>query len=415
MIDNGHMPIFDEAQTTNDLTYAAGPQGRLNVPWGRLVFDYFTALPLEELARPYTTDQWNAIASALGGLTPPPDGTRLTDLATIDKGLYRDYYRGLFFGYPYQSPETSAPSPLGPRVEGRININLAPQWVLEGLPVLKNSLLQFSEEAIPEYPTDLQPIWLTDLGEAPYYYPYAPMTGLPVPQIWQGWLDPQLDSQGDPFTDNHDQVADQFMSMLFDEDSHINTFSTVSPTLARYMVSYREMRPVACPAGVDGCPADGIVNAWAVNENDLWELPTNMQPGFVSVGQMADLVGRVRLPEVNTRDENGAVTPLANRRLEDLRNHLARDSAGDALAYKPYAYVGYLQLVAPLVRLQDWATVKNHVYTIYTTVGDTADPPTWMRNQVTVDRTQCLYSNELPKRITETRPIGYFDSINDQR
>ena len=421
LLDNGHLPIFNPCSYLPPAICMALPmqsctdlqnlQGRLGsdadpYPWGRLVYDYFTALPLGELAWPYTAPQWQAMSNALGlpmptNVPPEPAGRSLLDASAeglaefaTNEDLFRAYYNGLFFGYPYQSPETAAPSPLGPRVEGRININLAPWWVLDGLPALNNAM-QFSEQAIPDYPLTLQSLWKTENPPASNYYPFAPMTGVPVPEILRGSLDPQAVA----FTNIHEQAGDLFLSMLFDDMDDAPTpplnASTVSPTLARYMVSYREMR------GVDG------VDAWAGY--------TNAQPGFLSVGQMADLVARVRLPEVETRDEEGVATTLENQRLVDLRNHPARDDPSDVMAYKPYAYLGYLQLAAPLVRLQDWVTVKNHVYTIYATVGDRTDPPTWMRNQVTVDRTQCLYSTELPRRITETPPTGYYDSINDQR
>ena len=64
-------------------------------------------------------------------------------------------------------------------------------------------------------------------------------------------------------------------------------------------------------------------------------------------------------------------------------------------------------------RLQDWARVKNHVFTIYSTVRDTSVPPVTLRTQVTVDRTRCLYTNDLPARISEIEPIGYYNAVND--
>jgi thiamine pyrophosphate-dependent acetolactate synthase large subunit-like protein len=46
--------------------------------------------------------------------------------------------------------------------------------------------------------------------------------------------------------------------------------------------------------------------------------------------------------------------------------------------------MGFAQMIAPVVRLQDWATVKSHVYTVYNLVGD--DNDTWLRSQTTLDR-----------------------------
>ncbi len=106
-IDNGRMPVFDEPQldaTTNiwytahhlpsSVTQAGEPGNLDNLPWGQLVFDYFTALPLSNPG-PYFVGP--ASAPAL------PDALPRVDLD-------------------------------GLRVEGRININAAPWKVLAGLP-----------------------------------------------------------------------------------------------------------------------------------------------------------------------------------------------------------------------------------------------------------------------------------------
>jgi hypothetical protein len=113
-IDNGRMPVFDvdyvhhlepaikdpgapydaslggpDIRLTRPDPYEPGePGGLRNVPWGQLVFDYFTALPLSNDG-PYTDDgDW--------------------DIPRVDEG--------------------------GLRVHGRININAAPWPVLAGLP-----------------------------------------------------------------------------------------------------------------------------------------------------------------------------------------------------------------------------------------------------------------------------------------
>jgi hypothetical protein len=76
--DFGHMPIFDNSQPVNDpVGYFAQAQGAGPIPWGTLVFDYFTTI----------------------------------NPATIPGGDVR-------------------------KVPGRININAAPWYVLAGLPVI---------------------------------------------------------------------------------------------------------------------------------------------------------------------------------------------------------------------------------------------------------------------------------------
>ncbi len=83
-IDNGRMPIFTYSPDTVAVREGNGPTA-LNIPWGQLVFDYFTALPLDNPR------------------TDPMDMTPKIDM----NGL---------------------------RVHGRIDINSAPWTVLAGLP-----------------------------------------------------------------------------------------------------------------------------------------------------------------------------------------------------------------------------------------------------------------------------------------
>ncbi len=40
---------------------------------------------------------------------------------------------------------------------------------------------------------------------------------------------------------------------------------------------------------------------------------------------------------------------------------------------------------------------------------------TWLRSQTTIDRTRCLYTNDLPERIVQTEPMDYFNTVSDQQ
>ncbi|MHC5111342.1 MAG: hypothetical protein ACYTHJ_15855, partial [Planctomycetota bacterium] len=104
-IDNGRLPIFDTA-LANHWNPAADEDGMtawteyrpgetMHLPWGQLVFDYFTALPLSSIG-PYR---------AVGN---PDNLVDERDQARVDEG--------------------------GLRVHGRININAAPWSVMRGLP-----------------------------------------------------------------------------------------------------------------------------------------------------------------------------------------------------------------------------------------------------------------------------------------
>lgn len=122
-IDNGHLPVFDrgnDAPPTLDVgqrtahhvpahlthPYVSNPDPTLvqearpgdltALPWGQMVFDYFTALPLSAPG-PYPRDDPEGLRTALPGSRPK-----------VDLG--------------------------GLRVHGRINLNAAPWTVLSGLP-----------------------------------------------------------------------------------------------------------------------------------------------------------------------------------------------------------------------------------------------------------------------------------------
>ena len=341
-LDNGHMPVFDGDQIAQDLNTAINDvrQSRLDVPWGQLVFDYFTALPLEELVRLYNLKTM--------GFDDLPTAARMVNLSDEN---YRRVYEAIFLYYPRMSPVAEAPSPLGARVDGRINVNAAPWWVLDGLPVLPD-----------------KQSWT---GAATWPPDWHPLADLPVRELESGRMDPQ-DTLYDP-------VGSMFLDLLIDPLELPNA----SPTLAKYMVSYRENREV---------------DDFNANHN---------KPGFVTAGALCDLMARVTIPTVKTKGGNN----LTDQSLRDLRDHLVEATGGNqATADKPYSYLGYLQILAPVVRMQDWVTVRNHVYTIYSVVGDGS---LWLRSQVTVDRTRCLYTQDLPLRITETPPTGYYNAISD--
>jgi hypothetical protein len=107
-IDNGRMPLFDRGtEGSGNRTYAAHhvppwqsplgrPGGIENLPWGQLVFDYFTVLPLSN---------------------PGPYRVSNPDLVARDDAQPRVDQRGL-------------------RVHGRIDLNAAPWTVLSGLPFI---------------------------------------------------------------------------------------------------------------------------------------------------------------------------------------------------------------------------------------------------------------------------------------
>jgi hypothetical protein len=349
-IDNGHLPVFDKLQKCKDLDDI---QGRLDQPWGQLIFDYFTALPLEELVRPL------AVFS----------GARL-----IDSGNYDADYDILFPGYPVIEPSTDH---LGASVRGRININSASWWVLDGLPTLPDAS-----------PNTLGTTWPAT----------GILTGVPVAEI----ISPRLDRFTAPLyptaalTDATERPAARFLDMTIDdinqttalEPPFVNS-ANLSPTLARYLVSHREFnRPINDPT-YGPIQGSNSLNA----------------PGYVTVGAICDVLWNLPVSDL---EYVGTSLP-ASQTIDQLRRWFDPNPPNS----RPFAYLGYLQLVAPIVRLQDWVTVKSHVFTVYATISTTGDPRIDLRTQVTVDRTRCLYSSDLPARIAETEPIAYTNALDD--
>jgi len=114
-LDNGRMPVFDTLDLhhvpaasdgmPNGVWQAYRPGEPMHLPWGQLVFDYFTALPLENEG-PYRVS---------GGQVDPAAQAR------VDMG--------------------------GLRVHGRININAAPWIVMQGLPLMPMERFDYNGNA----------------------------------------------------------------------------------------------------------------------------------------------------------------------------------------------------------------------------------------------------------------------------
>ena len=352
-LDNGHLPVFHDHDPLtaegvgNDekCTDNINAEGRLDVPWGQLVFDYFTALPREELVR----------VLDLSGVLGWPPAVRLIETLPAD---YELAYATLF-PYPLiEQVSTETAVTIGPRIRGRINVNLAPWSVLDGLPML------------------------SDEGS-------SGSVDLPVPELHYDNLDP--DPAGVPGVPGR-----AFVNILTEEVRDVSNYllyTNASQTLAKAMVAYRERRSLY--------RTDGALDFELASFPDA--------PGFLTPGALCDLIPRIRLDD--PAFSVGPGITIDRPTLDQLRTASYMEAPPNvSTTVKPYSYLGYLQYIAPVVRLQDWVTVKNHVFTLYSTVGKDG---LWVRSQVTVDRTRCLYSNELPVRIAETGPIGYHNAVDD--
>lgn len=155
-LDNGRMPVFDtlnlhhvppaegeganpwQSTTVDDDWEAYRPGEPMHLPWGQLLFDYFTALPLDNDG-PYRG------APATGNQVDPAAQAR------VDMG--------------------------GLRVHGRININAAPWSVMQGLPLVPMD--RFDYGATADHPV------YTALKNA---LPHLDLNGAPVADDESGVL-----------------------------------------------------------------------------------------------------------------------------------------------------------------------------------------------------------------------------------
>lgn len=363
-LDNGHLPIFDTSQKCADFNDG---HGRCDFPWGQLVFDYFTALPLEQLTWPLENL----------GVAGYPAGTRMIDLTS--EAEYDQVYATAFPRYPIIS-RVAASASLGAKVRGRININAAPWWVLDGLPMLW-------EPVAPRLPTD--PIDSDHPDE------------LPARELHSSFLDPaELASEIEP----EYRPAEYMMHLLVDDATATTAapprnWTTASPIFAKTMVAHRERRKVYGPTGSLEVDLKG---------------GTPDSPGFVSVGGLCNMVSRVGLLKAMFREAGtGAAISLSEPGpLTALREYIHPETATDGnTQQRPFGYIGYLQLVAPVVRLQDWVTTRNHAFTIYGSISTTTDPAIHLRMQTTVDRSPCLYGGTATTIVTE--PTGYYNALED--
>lgn len=314
-LDNGHLPIFDTTQYTRDMrddtgSFKPDPQSRLDAPWGQLAYEYFTALPLEELTRRYDFDTLNAtyLTKYPGypnpGLAGLGSNTRIIDLPA---DAYQKVYAALFNYYPLVDPDegamTAKTSKIGPKVRGRINVNMAPWWVLDGLPVLPMGRVG-TDGAIPRVADDAA-------GSR------RPTSGVPLAEADWSLLDPPTYITG---TAPHEPAAFIFMNGktggemgIFDTPTaayppaNVKSLPSVSPKLARYMTSYAQGQPVYNPAGT---PIDA----------------GHTVPGFVTPGNLCELMLAIPVT-VKTLDTAGS-SVSKTMTLGELRNELGQQVSG---------------------------------------------------------------------------------------
>ncbi len=329
-IDNGRMPVFDHTfdhsidprlDPTVSVSASLPDEARENkgragdvhhLPWGQLVFDYFTAIPLDN------------------------DG-------------------------PYSDPDhnnTHAPrvDEDGARVHGRIDLNTAPWSVLKGLP-------------------------------------YVPMSSIPVPFQADFW-----DCYYPASTGNKDEAA------------------SIGEELAKGIVAYRDQRSVQASSlpyndltgdyGYYGNPTTDYCRGWTY---DTPQVRRGM--GYLTVGELAN----VRHPLVDTDGYRIDMNAVESRTDQTYN-------------------VPYLTVIAPLVSLGDWVTVRSQVFTVYGALRGEVDEAIEddslsayelgvirakdvdtraLRFQETVDRLPTVLGESAPARVGDRKVTRYLDVRND--
>jgi len=358
LIDNGCVPVFDnqptklagklhkfrnhvapsavgvnadgslkDEQKPNNVSLTRVPGGTQYLPWGQLVFDYFTALPLGS-----------------DGPDIEADGVQLPRI-DLD----------------------------GKRVHGRINLQTAPWSVIAGLPLMPKNALPVGYRA---------------------------------------------------------RVGD--VAALDDAK-----MKPIGPFLARSIVAYREARELN-----RFLEAEGTGNYGSDFERSLTttgRLRSRPGSGFLTVGELAN----VRRIDAATSGADPNRPWLSDyrmdagvvfRRMTKINNNPPdpNNPNKDDFPWEPYAVnvvhksnkpgvppnrqEDFVEAVARLAALSDWATTRSHVFTVYGVIrGEDAGGEVYedqaIRFQETVDRLPTAgLESKLPKRIGQRVESAYKDA-----
>ncbi len=397
-VDNGHMPVFDLTQVAQQLidperaiAGSAGLYGvdRLNVPWGQLIYDYFTALPFENRFDPTSY----LVTSPLPPGNQPEQSGGAGSFGDQDgDGVPGD--RG-FVGFLRANQPTVEAS--GMIVKGRINLNAASWKVLEGLPV-------FSPWMLPLY-RDMPHLF--DIADT------SPHVMAPGEVVWARMLIPG----GSPglgenlvypngFPDTRRALTPVTTGPVADLAAPYPFVEQLGRDRARAMTAYREMRAIedhpsslVTAANYSFDPLQGYDLSGGFKDPRSFRARANgnadATPGWEKVNQR-NLAGFLTVGELANVRGNGSGVPASYSALFDMDNGQNREFSNTP---------NYLFAIAPLVALNDsWLTVKGHSYTLYGTVrtgGDvTESNETAIRFEVGMDRSNLL----LDPRNTNLRP-----------
>jgi hypothetical protein len=359
------MPIYDMTEVAQ-LQVANDPGDDLNildsspalagvdvlaVPWGQLVYDYFTALPF--------SNQFDPVNGFAVGGTPLEAGNIADGLETpaTDDGVPGD--AGFARYLRANQPTVTAG---GLVVHGRINLNAAPWKVLEGLPM-------FSPWQMPIYKDMKVSLFPGGFG--------TPGNSNAVPrnmtwtQLTHPWVNPSEAGPYTPMQSLTNTALTPLNAAAYGGGGVPAALEQLGRERAESIVAYREMRPVVQvdAAGVATIPSTGNYNVLTLSGKRVrsnttgtpWELADQRQTaGFLTVGELAN----VRLS--NPAHQGPFTSPSDGLMAYHMDNgqHL-----GSFYPSQTTTQANYLVAVAPLVALNDsWLTVKGHSYTLYGTL-----------------------------------------------
>ena len=400
-IDNGHMPVFADVPEYDSLTgmipdtngfdddgdgsidevgnlaqfssFNSQPMDnseQLSIPWGMLVYDYFTALPFEntfdsmagpqEFAAPRPpTDN----LGALDGDGTDDDGDRV--FGPFDKN-YDGYVKYLRSNQP--TVELN-----GLRVRGRININSAPWKIIEGIPLI---------------PLRVAPIY-KDLSSADQS----------VMNQWRWASDSHLGAL---------PMGVDAYTLPPTAENPQSVYEVLGIAKAMGIVAYRELREIKVDS--DG---DTIIDYNTGNYNVL------IDRSIIEAATADPFLRRLRsdgsgnLANTTQRHTSGFLTvgELANvRNPGSFAGTYQYDIGGayqmdNGAIFNSTPVNNYLFAIAPMVALNDsWLTVKGHTFTMYGVLRGNGDKDSVdekaIRFQLGIDRSNMLYSKDPNERPT---------------
>jgi len=295
--DFGHMPVFDNKQ---QVAGSSDFEKTGSLPWGLLVFDYFTTL---------NPSGWDGVAGTADDIDP------------------------------YKVP-------------GRININVAPWYVLAGLPVIgpTNGALDGS---LPMAPTAAPAFWARESGVlagvgalgTPRFIGHRDGRLL-RPQTWGGgwWrLGPDLAQAAAAYRDRVQYVDISFAPLVLAQACFRNAGGM-----------YREPNRYG---GIRGAGDDLLTG-----DSRTWKR------GFLTLGELANVAG--------------------------FDSSLNAELGGDP-AFTALGQGDFIRGVSLLALLDThYLTTRSNTFTVYASLTDRTNPQASVRTQVTIDR-----SNLLPRLI----------------